>query len=96
MIAIPTSIVKRVPYVGPVVSGVGLALDVKDIVETATPVGAAKIIAGRLVNECTPPELLIAGKCVMLAGGIVASVATSGNPLVISGTVSAARSIVRG
>jgi len=87
MIAIPTSIVKRVPYVGPVVSGVGLALDVKDIVETATPVGAAKIIAGRLVNECTPPELLIAGKCVMLAGG---------NPLVISGTVSAARSIVRG
>ena len=51
MIAIPTSIVKRVPYVGPVVSGVGLALDVKDIVETATPVGAAKIIAGRLVNR---------------------------------------------
>lgn len=96
MIAIPTSIVKRVPYVGPVVSGVGLALDVKDIVETATPVGAAKIIAGRLVNECTPPELLIAGKCVMLAGGIVASVATGGNPLVISGTVSAVRSIVRG
>jgi hypothetical protein len=84
MIAIPTSIVKRVPYVGPVVSGVGLALDVKDIVETVTPVVAAKIIAGRLVNECTPPELLIAGKCVMLAGGIVASVATGGNPLVIS------------
>ena len=55
MIAIPTSIVKRVPYVGPVVSGVGLSIDVKDIVETATPVGAAKIIAGRLVNECTPP-----------------------------------------
>lgn len=49
MIAIPTSIVKRVPYVGPVVSGVGLALDVKDIVETAIPVGAAKIIAGCLV-----------------------------------------------
>ena len=96
MIAIPTSIVKRVPYVGPVVSGVGLALDVKDIVETATPVGAAKIIAGRLVNECTPPELLIAGKCVMLAGGIVASVVTGGNPLVISGTVSALHSIVRG
>ena len=96
MISIPTSIVKRVPYVGPVVSGVGLALDVKDIVETATPVGAAKIIAGRLVKECTPPELLIAGKCVMLAGGIVASVATGGNPLVVSGTLSAARSIVRG
>ena len=96
MVVIPRSIVKRVPYVGPVLSGVGLALDVRDIVETTTPVGAAKIIAGRLVNECTPPELLIAGKCVMLAGGIVASVATGGNPLVLGGTISAARSIVRG
>ena len=32
----------------------------------------------------------------MLAGGIVASVATGGNPLVVSGTLSAARSIVKG
>ena len=87
MVAIPKSIVKRVPYVGPVVSAVELALDVKDIVETATPVGAAKIVVGCLVNECTPSELLIGGKCVILAGG---------NPLVISGTVSTARSIVRG
>ena len=59
MISIPKSVVKRVPYVGPVVSGIGLALDVRDIVETTTPIGAAKIIAGRLVNECTPPKLLI-------------------------------------
>lgn len=84
------------PYVGPVISGVGLALDVKDIVESATPVGAAKIIAGRLVTECTPPELLIAGKCVMMVDGDVASVATGGNSLVVSGTVSAVRSILRG
>lgn len=76
-------------------SGVGLALDVKDIVETATPVGAAKIISGRLVTECTPYELLIAVKYVMLVGGLVTVVATVGNPVVISGTVSAARSIVR-
>lgn len=96
MIAIPESVVKRVPYVGPVVSSVGLAIDVKDIVETATPIGAAKIIAGRLINECTPPLLLIGGKCVMLAGGIIASVATGGNPLVVSRTLSAARSVVRG
>ena len=60
MVVIPKSIIKRVPYVGPVISGVGLALDVKDIVEASTPVGAAKIIAGRFVHECTPPELLIA------------------------------------
>jgi hypothetical protein len=95
MFAIPTSIVKLVPYVGPITSGVGLALDVKEIVEIATPVGAAKIIAGRLVNECTPPELLIAEKCVMLAGGIVASFATGGNLFIISGTVSAVRSILQ-
>jgi len=31
----------------------------------------------------------------MFAGGIVATVASGGNPLVISGTLSAARSIVR-
>ena len=84
------------PFVGPAVSAVGLALDVKDIVETTTPVGAAKIIAGRLATECTPPELLIAGKCVMLIGGAVASVSTGGNPLMVSGTISAFRSIVRG
>ena len=95
MITIPTSIIKRVPYVGPVISSVGPALDIKDIVESTTPVGAAKVLAGRVINECTPPELLIAGKCVMLAGGIIASVATGGNPLILSGTLSAARAIIR-
>jgi len=95
MIAIPSSMVKRVPYVGPVVSTVGLALDVKDILENATPWGAVKIIGGRIVKECSPPELLIVGKCIMLVGGVIASFASGGNPLVVSGTISAARSIVR-
>ena len=31
MIAIPESVVKRVPYIGPVVSSVGLALDGKAV-----------------------------------------------------------------
>lgn len=95
MIVKPTSFAKKVPYIGPVISGVGLVLDVKDIVDNATPLGAAKIIGGRLFKECTPPELLIAGKCVMLTGGIIASFASAANPLIISGTVSAARSIIR-
>lgn len=64
MIAIPQSVAKRVPYVGPVVLSVGLAIDVKDIVENATPIGAAKIIAGHLINEWTPPKWLIGGKCI--------------------------------
>ena len=83
------------PYAGPIFSALGLAVDVMEIIEVNTPAGATKVIVARLVNECTPPELLIAGKCVMLTGGIVATVATGGNPLVVSGTVSAARSIVR-
>ena len=37
---------RKIPYVGPVIGGVGLALDVKDIVESSTSVGAAKIIGG--------------------------------------------------
>ena len=95
MFMVPKSVINRIPCLGPVISGVGLTLDVKEIVETATPVGAAKIIAGRLVTECTPPELLIAGKCVMLVGGIIATVTTGGNPMVVGGTISAARSIIR-
>jgi hypothetical protein len=95
MIATPQSIMKRVPYVGPIISAAGLALDVKDIVETATPIGAVKTIAGRIVNECTPPELLIAGKCVMVIGGIIATVATGGNPMILTGTLSAVRTIIR-
>jgi len=89
----PVSVVKRIPYVGPVISSVGLVLDVQEIVENASPAGAAKIIAGRVINECTPPELLIAGKCII--GGIIASVYTGGNPLVLSSTISAARSVIR-
>ena len=95
MINIPTSFVKKLPYVGPVISTVGLALDVKEIVENSTPMGAAKVITGRILKECTPPEVFLAGKCIMLGGGIVASIATGGNPLLVSGTVSAARSIIR-
>ena len=95
MVTIPKAVVKRVPLVGPVISSVSLALDIKEIVESATPVGAAKIILERVVNECTPPELLVAGKCVMLVGGVAASVSTVGNPIVLSGTISAARSIIK-
>ena len=89
-------VVKRVPYVGPLVNGIDLAMDVKDIAENGTPLGAAKTIGVRFLKQCTPPEIFLAGKCVMLVGGVVATVSTGGNPLVVSGTLSAARSIVRG
>ena len=95
MIKIPQSIVKKIPYVGPVISALGLVFDVKEIVETGTPTGATKTIVGRAIKEYSPFELLITGKCLMLAGGIIATFATTGNPLVVSGTLSAARSILR-
>mgnify|MGYP001032681496 CR=1 FL=1 len=88
-------ILKTIPYVGPVISTLGLALDVKEIVESSTPIGAVKTISGRFLKECTPPELLIAGKCAMLIGGVIASVGSAGNPIVLSGTLSAARSILK-
>ena len=70
-------------------------MDVKDILESSTPMGAAKKIGGRFLKECTPPEIFLAGKCVMLIGGVIASVGSGGNPLVVSGTISAARSVIK-
>ena len=57
--------------------------------------GAAKKIGARFLKECTPPELFLAGKCVMLIGGVIASVGSDRNPLIVSGTISATRSIVK-
>jgi len=95
MAEITKKICKRVPYVGPVVSATCLVFDVKEIVQDATPLGASKIIVSRFIKECTPPELFIAGKCLILTGGIIATLATSGNPLIVSTTINAARSIVK-
>ena len=56
------------------------------------PLGAEKSIGGDFLKKCTLLELLIAGKCIMLA---IALVASAGNPLILSGIVSATRSIIR-
>ena len=42
---------KHLPVVGPVISGVSLALGVKEIVENSTPIGAVKTIAKRFAKE---------------------------------------------
>ena len=52
---ITSKIVKRVPYLGPLIQGVGIALDAKEIIENSTPLGGAKIISGRFIKECTLP-----------------------------------------
>lgn len=92
---IPKGLVKVVPFVGPAAGAVSLGLNLKEIAENATPMGTLKIVAGRLYDQCTPLELWIAGKCVMFFGGVVASVYTGGNPIVVSGALGAFRSIVK-
>ena len=63
MISIPKSFVKdtcrAVPFVGPLVGGVGIAIDIKEIAEKSTPMGVVKTVGVRLIKECTPPELLL-------------------------------------
>ena len=93
MINITSKVIKRTYYVVPVVQSVGIALDAKKILETFTPLVLAKIISGRFLKECKPPEIFITGKCIMFVEGVVASVSTGRNPLVISGTRSANFSI---
>ena len=46
MTPIIEKIIVHVPYVGPIVQGIGIVLDVKKIMENSTPLGATKVIAG--------------------------------------------------
>lgn len=70
MVSIPKSTVKSIaekaPLIGPIVGGVGVASDVIDIAQSSTPLGAAKKIGSRLIQQCTPPEIYLTGKCLWL------------------------------
>ena len=96
MIHIPKSIIKKLLYVGPIIESEGIALDIKDIVESSTSVGAVKTILTRGLQKCTPPEFYFGEKCAMPAGVLIASIATGVNPIVLGRLLSADRSIVRG
>lgn len=67
--SITSKVIKGVPYVGPVIQDIAIALDVQAVVENSTPGGAVKII----LNECIPPENFIAGKYVIFGGVVIAS-----------------------
>ena len=58
MFLISKSLVKEVPYVGPVISGLRLVIDVKKIIKNVTPISTAKTIVKRFVNECTPTLII--------------------------------------
>ena len=93
---ISTGVVSKLPCVGPADQGVGIILDAKEIIDNSIPLlGAVKILGSRVAKACVPPELYIRGKCVMLVGGVIATISTVGNPIVLSGTMSAFRSIIK-
>ncbi len=46
-------IIKRVPYVEPIIQGMGLALDTKEIMETSTSLGASIMILDRFIEQCS-------------------------------------------
>lgn len=90
------SVVQKVPYVGPIAGGVGIALDIKEVAENSTPIGVVKTVGVRFIKECTPPEIYYTGKCLWFIGSVVTSIYTGGNPMAVSAAASAARSIIRG
>lgn len=92
---ITSEIMKKIPYVGPVIQNVGIAIDAKKIIENSTPLGAVKIISVRFVKECTPLKIFITRKCVMFAGSVVASVTSGGNSLILISNLASFRFIIK-
>ena len=97
MHVIPGAVKSRIPLIETIWATYGFVTDVQDIIDSTTPAGAAKIIGGRFLKECTPPSIFIfiTGKRIMLIGGVVSSAYTGGNPLVVSATIPSARLIVK-
>ena len=59
------------------------------------PVEALKIIVARIIKECTPREVYITGKCIMLVGILIETIYSGGTPLVFAFTITILRSIIR-
>ena len=96
MIDIPKSIVKRIPYVAPITSTIGISLDVKEILESSSsPFAGLKFVGKRFAYKCKPPELFLAGKYLMVASGVAASFYSVGNPLIVSAAISSLRALIK-
>lgn len=61
----------------------------------STIIVGLKKIALQILKDCTPPEVYMSGKYVMFISGLIASVSTGGNLLVIEDTLLAAHSIIQ-
>ena len=87
---------KEIPYVSPITSTIGISLDIKEILESSTsPFATLKFVGKRFTHECTPPELFIVGKCLMVASGVAASFYSGGNPLIVKAAISSLRALIK-
>lgn len=82
---------KNAPVIG---SCYGFATTAIKVYNSTTPSRAVKAAVKGLVLDCTPPAIKYPVLCAALAGCCVASVATGGNPLVVSATVTIGEAIV--
>jgi hypothetical protein len=83
--------IKNFPVVG---SCYGFATTAVKVYNSITPSGAIRTAVKGVVLDCTPPVIKYPALCVALAGCCIASVATGGNPLTVSVTVTIGEAIV--
>jgi hypothetical protein len=84
-------LLKNAPVIG---SCYGFAQTSIKVYNSTTPSGAIKTAVKGVVLDCTPPVIKYPALCAALAGCCIASVATGGNPLAVSATVTLGEAIV--
>lgn len=83
------------PFVPPIMNTMGLGMDTKEIVASATFLEGVKIVGSRFASACTPPNLYYGGTCIMFVSGAFATITSGGNLILLTGTLTAARAIIR-
>lgn len=84
-------LLRNAPVIG---SCYGFATTAAKVYNSSTPSGAIKIAIKGVVLDCTPPVIKYPALCAALAACCIASLATGGNPLAVSATVTIAEAIV--
>ena len=84
-------LLKNAPILG---SCYGFTKTAIKVYNSTTPTGAIKTAVKGIVLDCTPPVIKYPALCAALLGCCIAGLATGGNPLVISATVTIGEAIV--
>jgi len=84
-------LIKNAPVIG---SCYGFATTAIKVYNSTTPSGAIKTAVKGVVLDCTPLVIKYPVLCAALVGCCIASIATGGNPLAVSATVTIGEAIV--